>query len=237
MNKTPADAKTFFVELLPKMSAGLGPEIWIFPPALICQTVQEMTRDTAIRWGGQNCYFENQGAFTGECSPATLKAMGAYSVLVGHSERRSIFGETNGLLAKKLRAAQRAGLTPLLCIGETLAERESGDTSQVLKSQTRECLKFAGTEPLALAYEPVWAIGTGRVATEEQVAQAHRLIRETLTEVMSDRAAQIPILYGGSVKADNALNLSRVLNLDGFLVGGASLQAESFLQICTASSH
>ncbi len=206
----------------------------LFPPALVAADVATQLRGTSMRWGGQNCYHELKGAFTGENSPQTLKDMGASFCLVGHSERRQIFGETDDLCSKKIQILQSVGLTPLLCVGETLAERQSGQTGDVVLRQLRTGLQGA-TSTVWIAYEPVWAIGTGLVASSEQVAEVHSLIFKFLHEWSPQSASTTPILYGGSVKPNNAGPLASLAHVDGFLVGGASLVANDFVQIQQAA--
>jgi triosephosphate isomerase len=185
-----------------------------------------------VAWGGQNCYFSESGAFTGENSPKVLKEMGAGYCLVGHSERRQIFAEPEDMLAKKVKAAQDLGLTPILCVGETIDDRRWNRTEEVIVRQARQGLASADpVKPVWLAYEPVWAIGTGQVATIEQVEDAHSILRRCLKEWSSSAAGQIPILYGGSVKPENAKALSTLNNVNGFLIGGASLAVDDLLAI------
>jgi len=228
MNKNPNEVETFFQKLeVPSTHSDL---IVIFPPALLAQKVQQfIPKKSYFKWGGQNCHFEKAGAFTGENSPETLALLGATWVLVGHSERRTLFGESDALIAKKISAAQGCGLTPLLCVGESLAERESQKTNSVIEKQLREGLKLASPEKkIAIAYEPVWAIGTGQIATAQQVSDAHSYLRKTLNSIWSNFADAIPILYGGSVNPQNCRELAIIPNVDGFLVGGASLKPETF---------
>lgn len=235
MNKTPQEAESFLREFLQLLKPAVHQIVIIFPPALACETVSRLLKATPVQWGGQNCHFETKGAFTGENSPQTLKAMGAASALVGHSERRTLFAESDQLLAKKLKALQDLDLTPMLCIGETLSEREAGHTFRVLEEQLNSDLSAVNWQkPLHIAYEPVWAIGTGKVAMPEQVVEAHAFIRSHLGRLCGRTAEMIPILYGGSVKTDNASELARLENVDGFLVGGASLEAKSFAPIAAS---
>lgn len=203
----------------------------IFPPMIYLREVVESLRDTPLQVGAQNGYPGESGAFTGEVSMAQIAASGARWVLIGHSERRQYFGESAGLLRQKILDARQRGLHVMYCIGETLAQRQAGETFLALRQQIEESLpdleEWTG---LAIAYEPVWAIGTGINATPEQAQQAHAFIRAVLGE-RGAPAAQIPILYGGSLKPDNADDLFAQPDVDGGLVGGASLQAESFLAI------
>lgn len=227
LQKTPTETRKFLTDL---KSAGVpaGAELIIFPPASSWETTASMLSGGNVRWGAQNVWSQASGAFTGENSAAVLKEMGGQVALVGHSERRKIFGETNAMLAEKTAYVQSIGLTPLFCVGETLEEREAGKTDEVNAKQLREGLAKADkSKPLVVAYEPVWAIGTGKVAQPEQVQAAHAAIHEEL-EAMGFKA---PILYGGSVKPDNAEALGKIPHVDGFLVGGASLEVPSFLGI------
>ncbi|HMN67212.1 MAG TPA: triose-phosphate isomerase [Bdellovibrionales bacterium] len=229
MNKSPAEAREFVASLKSQLDNGEAERLVVIPPALCAAEVARGVAGSGVRWGGQNSYSEVSGAFTGENSPAVLKAMGASFCLVGHSERRQIFGETDKMMAAKVSALQGQGMTPILCVGETLAERESDKTSEVILRQLREGLSTADkAKDLWIAYEPVWAIGTGKVATPEQVTEAHTILRGVLKEWGAGHA---PILYGGSVKPDNAGALAKLPNVDGFLIGGASLKVDDFLKI------
>ena len=232
MNKNPAQAAAF-VRQLKSEATGLPQDaLVILPPALVAGQVSEGLRDSMIGWGGQNCYAEVKGAFTGENSPLTLKDMGARFCLVGHSERRQIFGEPEELLAKKVQGLQNVGLTPILCVGETLDDRRSNRTQEVIVRQLRSGLQHADTKkPLWLAYEPVWAIGTGQVATPIQVEEAHQILRKALQEWNTTASATTPILYGGSAKPDNVGNLASLKNVNGFLIGGASLEVADLMAI------
>jgi triosephosphate isomerase (TIM) len=236
MHKSPAEAVTFFKNFLPK-AAGLPREreVLFFVPAVDLWVTQEVLRGTQIGWGAQNCHHETKGAFTGENSPAVIAELGASYCLVGHSERRALFHETDEDTSKKVHAIQQAGMQPMLCVGESLEERESGRTNEVIVRQLRAGLKNRdGSRRLLVAYEPVWAIGTGKVATPEQANEAHTVLRQALKELGGDSFAQsTPILYGGSVKPDNAAEIARQKEVDGFLVGGASLETDSFLALCS----
>lgn len=207
----------------------------VFAPATAIAALADASRargGPAI--GGQNCHAEPKGAFTGEVSAEQLRDAGAEYVLVGHSERRRLFCENDQLTRAKLAAAWRAGLTPVLCVGETLAERERQETRTVLTRQLQRALEsVSARERLYVAYEPVWAIGTGVVATPEQVAEAHVWVREELN-ALGRKETGAPILYGGSVDPKNAASLAAIAEVDGFLVGGASLTAPSFLAIAAA---
>lgn len=225
MNKSPAQAGDFVRALNSAATPEEQTQLVILPPALVASEVASGLRDSKIAWGGQNCYSEVSGAFTGENSPSVFKDMGAKYCLVGHSERRHIFGERDEGLAKKVKALQDLGLIPILCVGETLEERKSNRTRDVIVGQTQAGLALADkNKSYWLAYEPVWAIGTGQVATRAQVEEAHALLRQTVGD-------GVPILYGGSVKSDNAGALAGLANVNGFLIGGASLAVEEFLKI------
>lgn len=235
LNKSPNEARRFMGEL--SLEAKGNPQafsnnqVLIFPSALAMEAVlsERSSQRLPIAVGLQNAHQQASGAFTGENSAAVLKEMGGEYVLLGHSERRSLFAETDEALANKLAFVQSLGLVPMLCIGESLNQREAGNTNAVLAEQLKNGLSKARPDlPLTIAYEPVWAIGTGRVATEEQVQETHAFVANALKELgQSGR----PILYGGSVKADNAKSLIRIQNVDGFLVGGASLEVKSFMGI------
>ena len=190
--------------------------------------------------GAQNLYVGAQGAFTGEVSGPMLKDIGCEYVLIGHSERRTIFREELDLVTAKFKAALEAGLQPILCIGETREQRERGETEQIVKQQLDSVIAAAGINALShavIAYEPVWAIGTGLTATPEQAQAVHAYIRHTISQNNVDIAKTIRILYGGSMKADNAASLLAMPDIDGGLIGGASLDAKSFLAICAAASN
>ncbi|MCC7405201.1 MAG: triose-phosphate isomerase [Bdellovibrionales bacterium] len=233
LNKSPREAEAFLRDLRRNLSIDHHQEVIIFPSAICLMLTGEVLEGTDIGWGAQNCYFEKSGAFTGENSPEVLRELGATHCLVGHSERRSLFHETNSDCAKKVAAIQGAGMVPMLCVGETLEQREKGQTNSVIVQQLREGLQHVHLEKeFWLAYEPVWAIGTGKVATPAQANEAHLVLRNELTAVFgASKARTVPILYGGSVKPENAHELAQQPELDGFLIGGASLQLESLLKI------
>ena len=211
------------------------PEVVVFPPATALHAVAQAMKGTAVKVGGQNMHFAREGAFTGEISPLMLKDVGCTHVLLGHSERRHVFGEDDELVAKKARAAADAGLVAVVCVGETLPERESKLTLEVVERQVERALRPLAADEvgrLAIAYEPVWAIGTGQVATPEQAQEVHAFIRKRVAVTHGDPvAAAVRILYGGSVKPDNIAGLMALADVDGVLVGGASLTADSFLKI------
>jgi triosephosphate isomerase (TIM) len=212
----------------------------VCPPFPYLPQVADRLVDTPVRWGGQNLCEHDSGAYTGEVSGAMLRDLGCRYVIVGHSERRTLYGETDERVAAKFEAAQRAGLTPILCVGETLAERDSGQTDAVLARQLSAVLERAGVKAFAgavLAYEPVWAIGTGRTASREQAQAAHALLRGIVRKLDGAIGGSLTILYGGSVKPANAAELFAMPDVDGGLIGGASLVASDFIAICRAARH
>ena len=200
-------------------------------PATVLGHLAELAREKHIDLGLQNMHWEEQGAYTGEISPPMLLEAGGSYVIIGHSERRSLFGEQDEDVNRKVHAAQKHGIVPIVCVGETLAEREAGRLKQVLEEQIQRGLAGVKAEPLVVAYEPVWAIGTGKVATVEQVSQTMEYVRQVLVERFGPMGRQVPVLYGGSVKPDNIGALAAIDAVDGFLVGGASLQANSVEQM------
>ena len=210
-------------------------EVVLIPPFTTLPAVAEAAGGSAVKTGAQNLWYEEKGAFTGEISASMIRALGCEYVLVGHSERRHVIGEGAEMLSKKVRAALAGGLSPVYCVGETLDEREAGNAEKVVTGQIREVLEGLSGDEMArivIAYEPVWAIGTGKTATPEDAASMHSVIRTVLAEMFGPAAAaEAPILYGGSVKPGNAAELLAMEDIDGALVGGASLDAESFLGI------
>ncbi|NKF22637.1 triose-phosphate isomerase [Solimonas marina] len=214
-------------------------DIVICPPAVYIDPVGQMLSGSSVQLGGQTlCEQEKPGAFTGEIHGGMLKDIGCSYVIVGHSERRALYGETDAVVATKFLTAQACGLQPILCLGETLEEREAGQTEAVLARQLAAVIDAAGVEAFksaVIAYEPVWAIGTGRTATGEQAQAAHAFIRGQLAQANAKIAGSTRILYGGSVKADNAVALFAEPDVDGGLIGGASLKAAEFLAICAAA--
>jgi triosephosphate isomerase len=231
MNLLLAEARALYEEVAEGCGSLAGVVCVVFPPAVALAPIAAARREGTPALGAQNCHFETKGAFTGEISAEQARDCGARYTLVGHSERRRLFCESDSVARQKLLAAWRAGLHPVLCVGETLAERERRETRDVIARQLRRALEGAPAKaPLWVAYEPVWAIGTGVVASVEEVAEAHSWVREELTAV-GIGADPPPILYGGSVDPKNAGPLAATPGVDGFLVGGASLKAESFLAI------
>lgn len=207
----------------------------VCPPATALTTVHSVIEDSAIGLGAQNMYWEKEGAFTGEISAGMIKSTGANYVIIGHSERRQYFGETDETVNKKVKAAIAGGLRPIVCVGESLSERENNITMKVIEKQTRGGLKDLSKDEIAqvvIAYEPVWAIGTGKTATPEQAQEVHAQIRSIVEDIFdADVAGAIRIQYGGSVKPDNAQSLLSQPDIDGALVGGACLKADSFSAI------
>lgn len=235
MFKTRSEARAFMGVFAPKVAGVNHCEIIIAPPFTALATVVEATQGTRIAVAAQNLHWEKEGAFTGEISAPMIVELGCHAVIVGHSERRQYFGETDSTVRKKARAALAAGLTPIVCIGETSQEREAGETDAVLKRQISGGLAALTVEEFSrilVAYEPIWAIGTGQTATPAIAASAHRLIRQEVSEQFTtESAAQLRILYGGSVKPENISALMAEDDIDGALVGGASLDAQSFASI------
>jgi triosephosphate isomerase len=239
MNRTASEGAALARELLALWAGGPPCAVALCPPFTALESVAAVLRGSTVHLGGQNLHPEPRGAFTGEIAGPMLTALGCRFVIVGHSERRHGMGEDDALVARKARAALRDGLTPIVCVGETLAEREQNLTTDVLVRQVwavYDGLGAADGARTVIAYEPVWAIGTGRVATPEQAREAHRVIRATLARVVGEETGRgIAILYGGSVNDSNAVALFAEDEVDGALVGGASLEAASFWRICAAA--
>jgi triosephosphate isomerase (TIM) len=241
MYKTVSDAVGFVKDLRDLVKGATGVDIVVAPPFTAVHAAAEAARGSGIGIAAQDLYWEREGAFTGEVSPAMVKEAGAAYAIVGHSERRRLFGETDVIVNRKTRAAIGAGLTPIVCIGETLEERERGEMLEVLDRQIKDGLDQIPAEQVAalvIAYEPVWAIGTGRTATAAQAGEAHAHIRKRLRQWFGGDAADgCRVLYGGSVKPDNIRELIAEEDVDGALVGGASLDARSFGDIVTRSGR
>jgi triosephosphate isomerase len=238
MYKNPAQTREFFNAFLPLVKDHTRDEIVVCPPFVDLPCAVESAKGSNVMIGAQNMFWEKEGAYTGEISPEMLLAVGCTHVIIGHSERRQYFGETDEIVNKKLHTALKHGLVPVVCVGEVLAEREAGLTGSVLKTQVNGA--FAGIKGLAtqvissivIAYEPVWAIGTGKTATPEMAVDAHRIIRAEVASLLgAEVAGKMRILYGGSVKPDNATALIGQEEIDGALVGGASLKPDSFTAI------
>ena len=230
-------------ELLEGVKAGMGDvssaEVAVCAPSIYLADVSDQLSGSAVAWGGQNLSTEAKGAFTGEISADMLLDFKCEYVIVGHSERRTIYGETDELVAEKFEVARKAGLKPILCIGESLEERESGVTIDVCSRQINAVIEKSGVKALTdgvIAYEPIWAIGTGVTATPDQAQETHAAIRKMIAEKDASVAEQVRIQYGGSMNAANAKELLAMEDIDGGLIGGASLKAEDFLAICTAAN-
>lgn len=235
MNVSPEEVEGL-VKPIVDFANGRSDTVILCPPSIYLERLNTLLSGSTLHFGAQNCYFETSGAFTGEISPVMLKALGATYVILGHSERRQIFGETDALIAKKVTAALDNGLKPIICVGETLEQREAGQAFSVVESQisvavagNETALKSSG---FMIAYEPVWAIGTGKVASPEQAQEVHAGITAQCQALFGD--VYVPLLYGGSVKPGNASELLAQADIDGFLVGGASLSADDFNSIIAA---
>ncbi|HZC24086.1 MAG TPA: triose-phosphate isomerase [Candidatus Binatia bacterium] len=235
MYKTPDQTRHFFREFLPLVSGHDRDEIVVCPPCLDLSAALESTQGSNVAIGAQNVHWKEEGAFTGEISVAQLLALGVKHVIIGHSERRQYFGETDDTVNLRLKTALESGLTPVCCVGEVLEEREAGMTDDVLRRQCVRAFHAISAKKaakLVVAYEPVWAIGTGKTATPELAAEAHAVIRKEATGIFGEEfAANLRILYGGSVKPDNVSALMAQEEIDGALVGGASLDPASFAKI------
>ncbi|WP_031516672.1 triose-phosphate isomerase [Desulfofalx alkaliphila] len=230
MHKTVQEAKDF-TKALADMVANSQVEVVLCPPFTALAAVVEAAEGTNIAVGAQNVYWEEKGAFTGEISPGMLKEVGCKYVIVGHSERRQYFGETDETVNKRVKAVLNEGMVPIICVGETLDEREQGITEKVVRTQVEGALKgldAATVAGLVIAYEPVWAIGTGKTASEEDAQGVIAYIRSVIKELAQDSADRVRIQYGGSVKPANIVGLMQQPDIDGALVGGASLEPESF---------
>ncbi|MFY9745834.1 MAG: triose-phosphate isomerase [Acidobacteriaceae bacterium] len=235
MYKTPVQAQEFMKNFLPLVANHDRDEIVVCPSFTSISVVIAAATGSGVAIGAQNMHFADEGAYTGETSPLMLKAIGATHVILGHSERRQYFGETDEFINKKLKSALHHGLVPIVCVGEVLAEREAGKTEEVLLRQTGGVLAgitASAAVPIVIAYEPVWAIGTGKTATPQIASEAHAVIRKEVAELLGqENADHLRILYGGSVKPDNATALMNEPDIDGALVGGASLDPQSFAKI------
>ena len=241
MNKNLVDSQALITEIrgIVRDEFTGNAEVIVCPTFLALASSARLLDGSHIRLGAQNCHFEDSGAFTGEVSAAMLANLGVHSVIIGHSERRQYFNETNELLAKKTASAIKHGLQVLFCVGETQEERENGSYFQVIQTQVSEGLFALSAKDFAqivIAYEPVWAIGTGLTASSEQAEEIHAFIRSLITEKFGEEIAQyLSILYGGSVKPDNAAELFGMPNIDGGLIGGASLKPRDFIEIIKAA--
>ena len=234
MNGSISMSRDLMTQIIEGLSANKKFDVAVFPPSLYISHVAEIVTD-GILYGGQNLNEHDSGAYTGEISGEMLKELGCQLVLVGHSERRSFYGESNQDVAKKFQAAIRSGLKPILCCGETLEQREEGATEQVVAEQISAVIELVGIDAFSqaiIAYEPVWAIGTGITASSEQAQSVHAFIRSLLALKSDTIAPIVPLLYGGSVKGSNAKELFSMQDIDGGLIGGASLTSKDFLAIC-----
>jgi triosephosphate isomerase len=238
MHKTVEAAEAFIGALLPQVSSVERTEVAICPPFTALQAMVDSTRGSRVGVYAQNMHWADEGAFTGEVSPPMLNEIGVQGVILGHSERRQLFGESDKALAQKVPAALASGLLPVLCVGETEEERERGDTERKLRQQVQEALarlELAQLSEVVIAYEPIWAIGTGQVASPEQAQEAIAFVRALVGDRSAEAAARVRILYGGSVKPENAAELLALPDIDGALVGGASLEADSLAAIVAAA--
>jgi triosephosphate isomerase len=235
MNKTIPEAKTLVTGVLDKLSGFNDVEVLFCPPFTALSTVKELIKGTSCKLGAQDLYWKEKGAFTGEVSPLMLKDVGCDYVIIGHSERRQFFGETDETVNEKVKAALAVGIKPIICVGESLAEREAGETNALITRQTEKAL--AGIEASAIpsmviAYEPIWAIGTGKSSSASDANEVIGLIRNTVAGIFNkDVAAELRIQYGGSVKPENVKEYMSQSEIDGALVGGASLEVDSFIKL------
>jgi len=238
---SPDEAKVFVEQLIPTVRDLINVDIIIAPPFTALYTVSGIIKNTNINLSGQNMYFEDKGAFTGDISPKFLKDVGCNYVILGHSERRNIFGENDELINKKLKKALEIGLNPIVCIGEHLDEREHGKTEQIIEYQLKNTFRNLSRDEFirtVIAYEPIWAIGTGKTATPEQAEEVHKFIRNYLKVLFDfDTAEKVRIQYGGSIKPTNARDIFNQPSIDGGLVGGASLKVDSFYEILKAANE
>ncbi len=238
LNGSPASTEAWVSAVLTGVSALDAVEVGMCPPFVLIPSAVQRAAGSALRIGGQDCAEQVSGAYTGEVSADLLRAVGCHYVILGHSERRSLFGETDAVIARKMVRALAAGLVPVLCVGETRAEREAGQMEAVVRQQLRAVVDVVGIQAFErsiIAYEPVWAIGTGLTATPAQAQAMHAFIRGLLAEYNPHVARIVRLQYGGSVKPDNAAELFAQPDIDGGLIGGASLKAEEFLSICRAA--
>lgn len=231
MNKTLGEMKDFFNVFIPETRNKSNIDIVIAPPFTLLEPASEILKNTNIILAAQNVFYEEKGAYTGEISPLMLLDVGCQYVIIGHSERRQYFGENDEIVNKKIIASKKAGLGVIFCIGESLQERETGRTFEILQREIQKGLNEVEPNKLIIAYEPIWAIGTGRTATTEQAQEAHNFIRQQLRDIYGNKADKLCIIYGGSVTPENIDSLMACEDVDGVLVGGASLKAQSFSRI------
>jgi triosephosphate isomerase len=240
MYKTAAEAEAFIAAVLPRVSTADRVDVAVCPPYLALHAAVDSARGSRVQVYAQNMHHAAEGAFTGEVSAPMLTELGVHGVILGHSERREMFGETDRALQLKVPAALAAGLVPILCVGETEEEREAGDTERKLRHQVQEDLARVDTAQLGdvvIAYEPIWAIGSGRVATPDQAQEAIGFIRALVADRSREQAERTRVLYGGSVKAENSSEILTLPDVDGALVGGASLDPESFASIVESAGR
>lgn len=239
MNKTSEEAEQFVQTLMSKVPSADVVETVIGAPNIFTQMLVKMTRNSDIKIAAQNCFYEAEGAYTGETSPKALAELGTQYVIIGHSERREIFGETDEDVNKKAHAVIKFGMLPIICVGETLEQRENGETEALVSNQVKAALKdikASDVQKLVLAYEPIWAIGTGKTATSEEANDTIKVVRQTVADLYGEETAEaVRIQYGGSVKPDNIAELLDQSDIDGALVGGASLEVESFVKLLDAA--
>ncbi len=238
MNMTPSEAKKLTLELVPLVKNYNKCEIVICPPAIDIPAVAEAIKGTDIKLGAQNVHWEEKGAFTGEISVSMLKELGVEYAIIGHSERRAIFGETDEGVNKRARFALQNGIIPIICVGETLEQRKAGETNEFVSKQIKAALNGMKTQDVSktvIAYEPIWAIGTGETATPDEANDTIAVVRNAIADKFGDNAAEsVCILYGGSMNEKNAFALMNMQHIDGGLIGGASLKADKFAAVCRA---
>jgi triosephosphate isomerase (TIM) len=231
MNKVSSETREFIARFFPEVKSVSDVDIVLAPPFTSLVQAAEMIRQTNIMLAAQDVFYEEKGAYTGEVSPSMLKDVGCKFVIIGHSERRQYFNETDEIVNRKIKAAQKGGLGIIFCLGESLEEREAGRTFDILEREMNQGLDGIDIENIVVAYEPIWAIGTGKTATPEQAQEVHAFIREKLRIKYGNKSGDIRIIYGGSVTPENVDSLMACADLDGALVGGASLKVESFVRI------
>lgn len=242
MNTTIDETEILTRQIIEGITNNLDPnvDVLICPPSINLSSASKLIKDTRLRLGAQNCHYEQKGAYTGETSISMLTSLGCSHVILGHSERRSYFGETNQFINLKVKAAVQSNLIALLCIGETKDERENNKTWEVLESQLFSCLIGVDgnlLEKVVIAYEPVWAIGTGLTATNDQIQEAHARIKNYISEIKGIPGRTVPVLYGGSLNEKNALEILSIQDVNGGLIGGASLTSNSFLSIINSAQR
>jgi triosephosphate isomerase len=242
MNTTIDETEILTRQIIEGITNNLDPnvDVLICPPSINLSSASRLIKDTRLRLGAQNCHYEQKGAYTGETSISMLTSLGCSHVILGHSERRSYFGETNQFINLKVKAAVQSNLFAILCIGETKDERENNKTWEVLESQLFSCLiGIDGNllEKVVIAYEPVWAIGTGLTATNDQIQEAHARIKNYISEIKGIPGRTVPVLYGGSLNEKNALEILSIQDVNGGLIGGASLTSNSFLSIINSAQR